>query len=313
MSETHPTRVPTKEELRWANIKSYFTWPVNERPTRVVSLVPSLTDSLIQLGLGNTLVGITTYCPEPLGQLTQKVGGPATLDLERIVNLSPDLIIGGLEENSPKELLKLGAAGFPLWIVFPRTVAETIAILYQIAEGFRSKQAFQQVRSLEVSLDYLRSSAEAGSSKVRYFCPVWQERLDGNDLWMVFDRRTYAADLLSIFGAENCFGQRETFADPEAEHLSELDLSNGDTRYFKITVDEVRAANPQLVLLPSEPYAFNESHKSYLKQVLKGVVAIEEDNIHLIDGKLIFWYGTRLAQALRELPSFFSKCCRGFY
>ncbi|MCX8062790.1 MAG: helical backbone metal receptor, partial [Anaerolineales bacterium] len=142
-------------------------------------------------------------------------------------------------------------------------------------------------------------------SKACYFCPVWHERIEGNDYWMVFDHRTYAADLLSILRAESCFRYKEATMDQEAEHLLKEGLSKGDKRYYKVTIDEVRAANPELILLPSEPYPFNHSDVDYLKHVLKGGAAIEKNHVHLIDGKLIFWYGTRLGQALQELPSYF--------
>lgn len=289
-----------------ADIQRYFAWPLNRYPTKVVSLVPSITDSLMHFGLEDTLVGITSYCPEPQGvRPIQRVGGPASINIEGILSLSPDLVIGGLEENSPHELLKLGDAGIPLWIVFPKTVDETIAFLYQLAEGFCAKRALQQIRSLEVSVTYLRLSGRVGSSNPRYFCPIWHEKTENEETWMVFDDQTYASDLLSLFGAKNCFGIQESQSLEKQAPISHNQPSMRDTRYYKVSTEDVIEANPSLILLPSEPYHFDQSYLRYLKHKFRGVIAVEQENIHLIDGKLIFWYGTRLGQALQELPSYF--------
>ncbi len=283
-----------------------FAWPLEAPPTRIVSLVPSITDSLIQFGLADTLVGVTTYCAAPQeNSLIQRVGGPANLEIERIIYLSPDLVIAGLEENHPKQLIEIEEAGLPLWVVFPRTVRESLSFLYQLAEGFRSQLAFQMVRSLEVSVTYLRSSTQANPVKMRYFCPVWHEKLVDQDVWMVFDNQTYAADLLSLFGVENCFGNRETQADNGGEPLSEGGFSGGDPRYYRISTEQVIAANPDIILLPSEPYPFDQRYLGYLQRVFREVSAVHRGKIHFVNGQLIFWYGTRLGQALQELPSYF--------
>ncbi|MFN3308805.1 MAG: ABC transporter substrate-binding protein [Anaerolineales bacterium] len=289
-----------------AAVQPFLAWPIDYCPSRVVSLVPSITDSLIQFGLADSLVGITTYCPTPKGNsLTRRVGGPANLKVEQIIHLSPDLVIAGLEENHPKQLIEIEEAGLPLWVVFPQTVNESLSFLYQLAEGFRSQLAFQMVRSLEVSVTYLRSSTQANPVKMRYFCPVWHEKLEDQDVWMVFDNQTYAADLLSLFGAENCFGKGKTKADDLGEPLSEGDLSGGDPRYYRISTEQVIAANPDIILLPSEPYPFDQRYLGYLQRVFSEVSAIQRGKIHFVNGQLIFWYGTRLGQALQELPSYF--------
>lgn len=264
-------------------LQPFFAWPLDAPPTRIVSLVPSITDSLIQFGWADTLVGVTTYCPAPQeNNLIQRVGGPSNLEIERIIHLSPDLVIAGLEENHPKQLIEIHEAGMPLWVVFPQTVDESLAFLYQLAEGLRSQSAFQMVRSLEVSVTYLRCSTPFNPIKTRYFCPVWHEKLAGQDIWMVFDNRTYAADLLSLFGVENCFGNRETQADNGGEPLSEGGFSRGDTRYYKVSTEDVIAANPQIILLPSEPYPFDQRYLGYLKQVCSSVSAIQEGNLYLM-------------------------------
>jgi len=306
IDQDHQLKAIEQVDSILAEFRQYFSWPLAHRPKRVVSLVPSITDSLIQLGFGGALVGITNFCPIPPEQrFVQKVGGPANFDIPTILEISPALIIGGLEENPRTELLRLGEQGFPLWVVAPLTVMDTINFLYQIAEGFQSRQAFEQVRSLEVALSYVHSAEWAHPSPIRYFCPIWYEREKGRDSWMVFGEHTYAANLLSLFGAKNCFLIREGGEGNKTNITVGLDRREEKSlpRYYKVSIEEILEANPNLILLPSEPYPFNQSHRAYLEQVLEGVLAVQHGNILLIDGRLIFWYGTCLGSALRELPS----------
>ncbi|PWH16199.1 MAG: hypothetical protein DDG59_09990 [Anaerolineae bacterium] len=290
-----------------AALEQCFTWPVSYIPQKIVSLVPSITESIIELGFGDALLGITSYCPEPMGERRiERVGGPATIDIERIVRLAPDLIIAGLEENSPLDLFQLVKRGIPVWIVFPTTVDETIWFLYQLSEGFRSKQAFLKVRSIEQLLEYVRSSWQEYSPDIRYFCPIWYEVNQGQDVWMVFDDRTYAANLLSLFGAKNCFGRHDFEEENQPAFSEHQKIGIRDTRYDKICTETIIHANPNLILLPSEPYPFDRINVQDLKQKFCGVTAVERNAIKQIDGKLIFWYGTRLGQALQRLPFYFT-------
>ena len=266
-------------------------------PQRVVSLVPSITESLFVLGLGDRLVGITEFCVHPaaLTGALPKVGGTKNASAEAILALQPDLVLANKEENSPELVRALQAAGTPVWLTFPRSVDAAVDVLYGLAGLFRNQQALLSVKSLATAVDYARA-ASAGN-RVRYFCPVWFDRLpDGTPWWMTFNRDTYPADLLSVLGGENVFSERERRYPLDADLGRALPVPAGerDVRYPRLTGEEIRRAAPEIVLLPSEPYAFEEEDVAPLREILGGGVRFA-----FLDGSLLTWHGTRLAQALR--------------
>jgi len=126
---------------------------------------------------------------------------------------------------------------------------------------------------------------------------------------MTFNRQTYPHDLLQALGAENVFAGRDRHYPLDADlGLSEQQDSHGrDTRYPRITLDEIRFADPEVILLPDEPYAFSEDHVDELKTLLAGTDAIQAGRLLLLDGSLITWHGTRLAKALQVLPGLLSQ------
>ena len=266
-------------------------------PQRVVSLVPSITESLFVLGLGDRLVGATEFCVHPaaLTGALPKVGGTKNASAEAILALQPDLVLANKEENSPELVRALQAAGTPVWLTFPRSVDAAVDVLYGLAGLFRNQQALLSVKSLATAVDYARA-ASAGN-RVRYFCPVWFDRLpDGTPWWMTFNRDTYPADLLSVLGGENVFSERERRYPLDADLGRALPVPAGerDVRYPRLTGEEIRRAAPEIVLLPSEPYAFEEEDVAPLREILGGGVRFA-----FLDGSLLTWHGTRLAQALR--------------
>ena len=266
-------------------------------PQRVVSLVPSITESLFVLGLGDRLVGATEFCVHPaaLTGTLPKVGGTKNASAEAILALQPDLVLANKEENSPELVRALQAAGTPVWLTFPRSVDAAVDVLYGLAGLFRNQQALLSVKSLATAVDYARA-ASAGN-RVRYFCPVWFDRLpDGTPWWMTFNRDTYPADLLSVLGGENVFSERERRYPLDADLGRALPVPAGerDVRYPRLTGEEIRRAAPEIVLLPSEPYTFEEEDVAPLREILGGGVRFA-----FLDGSLLTWHGTRLAQALR--------------
>lgn len=108
-------------------------------PKRVVSLVPSISESIIELGIGDCLVGITDYCPDPTGEsdLTVAVGGPRSPDIEVISDLKPELVLANQEENSLETVQELERLGIPVWVTFPKNVDDAIQILWAIARIFQ--------------------------------------------------------------------------------------------------------------------------------------------------------------------------------
>jgi ABC-type Fe3+-hydroxamate transport system substrate-binding protein len=275
----------------------------DQPPRRVVSLVPSSTESLCELGLGGALAGVTDYCIHPADQTARlpKVGGTRNPRLADILALQPDLIIANQEENTRESVEVLRDAGIPLWLTFPRTVEAAIADLYTLAGIFRSQTAMLAVKSLAHAVDYARAAAPP---RVRYFCPIWY---DDAGWWMTFNRDTYCHDLLALLGGENIFADRKRRYPLEADiALGEPRPGAGrDTRYPRVTAAEIIAADPEIILLPSEPYEFTPAHSREAVRVLGATAAARAGRVQLVDGSLITWHGTRLARALRELGGVF--------
>ncbi len=131
-------------------------------PKRVVSLVPSISESLIELGIGDRLVGITDFCPDPTGtsDLTVAVGGTRSPDIEAISDLKPELVLANQEENSLETIQELERLGIPVWVTFPKNVDDAIQILWAIARVFQiENEAAPRLTHLERMLDWTRRAS----------------------------------------------------------------------------------------------------------------------------------------------------------
>lgn len=276
-------------------------------PRRVVSLVPSMTDSLFELGAGESVVGATRYCPVPSdreGKVT-RVGGTREPDLDLISSLNPELVLANKEENSKEAVEALESAGINVWLTFPRTAADALDVLWLVARLFRLEaSALPTLHTLEVTLGWL-DRASHSQRLPRFFCPIWQGVLEEDSLWwMTFNQATYAHDLLRCCGGANVFASRVR----RYPLMADLGIQNAeepgerDTRYPRVTVEEVRALDPQIILLPDEPYQFSDEEQARVKELLEQTRAVKEGRVRPVDGTLITWHGTRMARALRQLP-----------
>ena len=278
-------------------------------PKRVVSLVPSISESIIELGIGDRLVGITDFCPDPTGGLssTTTVGGTRSADIEVISALKPQLVLANQEENSLETVEELEKLGIPVWVTFPKNVDDAIQILWAIARIFQiESEAAPRITHLERMLDWTRRASLISSPR-RVFCPIWQEEDEQAGLWwMTINRETYVDSVLSISGGENIFKMRERRYPLDADlGLVEPEKpGERDTRYPRVTIEEVKTLAPEVVLLPSEPYHFAEEEREQAMIALEGTPAVQEGRVFLLDGHLLTWHGTRLAHALTEVPNY---------
>jgi ABC-type Fe3+-hydroxamate transport system substrate-binding protein len=271
-------------------------------PQRVVSLVPSLTESLFDLDLGDRVIAITDYCVHPADkvQLLPRVGGTENPDIGRIVALQPDLVLLNDEENRREDADALRAADIPIWVTGPRTVFDALNVLWNIMDLFDHPAMVPRVREIERAYDYTVAASRA-IPPVRVCVPIWR------DPWMTFNADTYVHDILRVCGGENVFAARERQF-PLAADLGEIDplpdddsrIAGRDRRYPRISLDEMVEAQPEVVLLPDEPYPFSEEDAVVFRSL--DIPAAHSGQIHLIDGSLLTWHGTRLAYALRDLP-----------
>jgi ABC-type Fe3+-hydroxamate transport system substrate-binding protein len=275
--------------------------PVSEPPRRVVSLVPSVTESLFELGVGDRLIAITDYCtyPEDAVAKLPRVGGTKNPDVAKIIEMQPDLVIVNQEENRREDAEALQAAGVPVWVTFPQTVREAFNLLWSIMDLFDEPAFVERVRSMEWTCDWLERMEHEPPVKV--FVPVWYEPL------MTFNAGTFAHELLRVCGGTNVFAERERLyplkADlGEAEPLPAGDprVEGRDTRYPRVTLAEVEAAQPDVILLPSEPYPFLERHTLIFSAM--DIPAARSSRIHMVDGSLLTWHGTRIARAFDAIP-----------
>lgn len=268
---------------------------------RIVSLVPSITESLFDLGFGDEVVGITDYCiypPEPLAALP-RIGGTKNPRIDEVAALRPDVVFANQEENTQAAVEGLRAAGLQVVVHFPLTVEQAVADLASIAALLGSDTAQAQVAALAMQVAAARQQAAAA---LPVFVPVWYEA-GPPAWWMTLNQHTFTHDLLALCGFANVFASRERRY-PLAADLGrgEAKPAEGrDTRYPRVTAAEIAAAQPHTALLPSEPYAFTQADAATLAHALAGQLAVER--MQLVDGSLLTWPGTRMRIALPALQA----------
>ena len=240
-------------------------------PRRIVSLIPSTTETLCALGLADALVGITVYCREPAALLRDKtrIGGEKDPDLEKIRALTPDLVVANVEENRAEDVATLRAWGIPVWVTYPRTVAEGIGLVRELGAVTGTAQRASEIAGELAELYAATRARVERRPAVAVFYAIWR------DPYMTIGRDTYIHDMLSVCGGANVFADR-----PE--------------RYPTVTLDEVATRRPAVILLPDEPFRFRPAHVSDFKDCAA--------RVQLVDGKPFSWHGPRIAEALRSIP-----------
>lgn len=276
-------------------------------PRTVVSLVPSVTESLFDLALGDRLIAVTEYCihPKEKVQFLPRIGGTKNPDVARIIALRPDLVIANREENRREDVEKLVDAGIPVWVTFPKTVVDVFNLLWDLMNLFEKPDMSPRVRLIEQTYDWVIGITRSREHEpVRVFAPIWLDPL------MTFNRDTYIHDLLRVCGGTSIFAERERryplaadVGQGEPYPADDPRIADRDTRYPRITWEEIIAGQPDVILLPTEPYPFTERHLSLFAQL--DVPAARNQRIHLVDGSLLTWHGTRIAYALDTLPALF--------
>jgi ABC-type Fe3+-hydroxamate transport system substrate-binding protein len=270
-------------------------------PQRLVSLVPSITEALFSFGQGEKIAGITDYCTEPAAQVKHKatVGGTKNPNLDRILAMAPDLVFAVEEENRRQDVERLEAAGIPVYVFEPRTVRDGIDLLWRLAELLDYRPAVAPMLEA-IEADYTETQRlVAGRRRVRVFCPIWKHP------YMTINAGTYVHDVLWVCGGDNIFAPRQRRF-PLAADLGQRPEQHGaryehrDRRYPRVTLEEMAALQPEVILLPDEPYVFGEADLADFAP-FPDVPAVRQGRIHLIDGKLVTWYGPRIGRSLRTL------------
>lgn len=268
-----------------------FTGP----PRRVVSLVPSDTLNVAAIGAGEALVGRTDYCDDPatLVQTVPTVGGTKNPNLEAVCDLRPDLVLANQEENTRGDLEELIRRGLRVLIVFPKTVAEGLHTLARLVRIFSLEREAKPI--IKAAYDALRGvESTTLSPRVRVFCPIWMDPL------MTIHGDTFISDMLRLCGADNVFRDRTRRYPLSADvrtgkPLPPEKVEGRDVRYPRVSFEEVRLANPELVLLPDEPHPFSEEDANVFRKLLPH---LRPDRVVRTKGKDLCWYGAQSVEGI---------------
>jgi ABC-type Fe3+-hydroxamate transport system substrate-binding protein len=247
--------------------KRWFIDQMNRRvevpfpPKRIVSLVPSQTELLYYLGLENEVVGQTLFCihPTEFHKTKPRIGGTKKLNIQKIRELKPDLIIGNKEENEQSQVEEL-MKEFPIWMSDIQNLDQALDMIQKIGElCHKESEAFQLVQDINLGFKNLVQT----KPKKNGVYLIWREP------WMAAGKNTFINDILQRIQIQNL-----------AETI--------DGRYPQITTEWLRLVQPETILLSSEPYPFKEIHLEELRQICP------QAQIQLVDGELFSWYGSRL-------------------
>jgi ABC-type Fe3+-hydroxamate transport system substrate-binding protein len=236
-------------------------WP----PRRIVSVVPSQTEMLFDWGLEGEVVGVTKFCVHPAEKTKTKssVGGTKKLHLERIAALAPDLIVGNKEENERADMEWLFGR-FPVWMSDIVLVDDALDMMERLGEAVGRPEAARETVSA-IRSGFAGFAAEAGERPRRAAYLIWRKP------YMAAAGGTFIHEMLRTAGFSNVFG----------------DLS----RYPVVDLGMLAAADPEVVLLSSEPYPFAEKHFGEFR------AACPRAEVRLVDGEMFSWYGTRLLRS----------------
>ncbi len=233
-------------------------------PMRIVSLVPSQTELLYDLGLNEEVVGITKFCVHPNDwfRTKKRIGGTKTLHLDIIRSLQPDLIIANKEENTKEQVEEL-AIEFPVWTSDIQTLEHALAMITQVGQIVgRSEQAQTLLKEIRHGFNHL--ARDAKPKRVAYF--IWRNP------WMSVGGDTFINDMIQKIGWINVFSDKQ--------------------RYPEINLQDLKEKNVDTVLLSSEPYPFKDIHIAEIKAVLP------KAEVMLVDGEMFSWYGSRMKKAI---------------
>jgi ABC-type Fe3+-hydroxamate transport system substrate-binding protein len=247
-----------------------------------------VTESLFGLGMGDRLVGRTTFCvsPEPDVKAIEIVGGTKNPKLDMILALNPDLVLANKEENRREDILHLREQGLTVHVAQPTTVEEGLAYVSTLGRIFQVEEKADAivrdgVREVVAARERARELEEVNShrktprdhTRPRVVAFVWR------DPWMVAGGDTYMGDVIETLGGD---------------HL----LKTTTDRYPEVDADKVVALNPDILLFPDEPFPFKPPHLEFWREKLP---ALPADRFRICDGQDLCWFGTRIPGALRRL------------
>lgn len=248
------------------------SFTIDHSPIRIVSLVPSQTELLVDLGLEEYLVGITKFCIHPKQLKSNKViiGGTKNFHFDKIEELKPDIIIANKEENFKEGIEKLQGQ-YPVWTSNIKNIEDVYLMNSQLGDifnvGSRSEELNKAIRGLVEQLKVKNQSK--GVTKTAYL--IW------NNPIMVAGTDNFINEILLLENKRNVFNTKSY------------------SRYPETSLEEIKKLNPDMIYLSSEPYPFKEKHLEFFKKELP------QTTTKLVDGEIYSWYGSRLIPSLKTL------------
>ena len=271
-------------------------------PRRIVSLVPSDTLSLFELGGGQSVVGRTRYCVAPEGKVESIaiVGGTKDVDGDAVAALEPDLVIANQEENTKAQVEALARLNLPVFVAFPKTVAAGLNHLARLAR-ILGVEAVPEVRDLLKRGLKAISDAEAArlvKKPLRAFVPIWRDPL------MTVAEATFVSDALRLGGADNVFADRRRLYPLKADQgkappLAAAEVAGRDDRYPRITDAELLERAPDVILLPDEPHPFSEEDAAHFRAM--DLPAAKSGRVVRCGGRDLSWYGSQSVEGIGRL------------
>ena len=255
---------------------------------RIVSLVPSITESVCRLGMSKNIVGITDYCVRPAAPLENipRIGGPKAPSIKKILALKPDLVLASDEENSRDDVIELLERGVEVRVARVRSVADAFRMMRFIADlSPECEKAHRYITELERTCDDTRKNAPR--TAMRTACLLWRFGQEDARGFTTCSKNTYISDLISLMGGVNIFA----------------DLKQS---YPKIKPADLEKRKPDLILLPTEPFYFRRRDVRELSETLN-CPAARNRNIRVINGRLLVWYGTALLDGVKTLAPLFRR------
>jgi len=240
------------------------------QPQRIISLVPSQTELLFDLGVGARLVGRTHFCIHPAEGVRHvaKVGGTKRFRFDAVRALAPDLIIGNKEENYPEGIRRL-ARDYPVWMSDIHTLEDALGMIRAVGGLVDARPAADNLAEA-IGQRFSGLPALPHALSVAYL--IWRKP------WMAAGAPTFIDHLLDRCGLRNVF-------------------AGDDDRYPAFELEALARRNPDRILLSSEPFPFKARHADELREACPGIP------VEYVDGELFSWYGSRL---LRTAPYFAS-------
>ena len=246
---------------------------------RIVCLVPSITETLFALEAGDRVAGITDYCVHPARRVRNipKVGGTKTPRLVEIIALQPDLVIANAEENRQHHIRKLEVAGLTVFVNFTKTVEGCLKMMHDLgALTGKEKEAATLASAIQEAMQ--EAAARRVNPPPRILVPIWKNP------YMSINSDTFVGSILEVAGGQNVF-------------------ANDQERYPQFVLQDLLEKKPEIVLLPTEPYRFMEADIVDFEALGPEVPAVRNRRIHIIEGELLSWYGSRVPRALREIST----------